>query len=146
MVEETVEDIDESLDWFLWIWGDLPLTSLMLTGMVPVEWSISVLLKVFTEGKRVRWLLDWIVELKEVGKLNLFTVSPIGATIQDGGKRKRSGAPWLSQIMNKNQVYCSQLWHICRIYKSNNKLLRYKTISNYKFYWLLYQKWPNKFL
>ena len=90
MVEETVEDIEESLDWFLWIWGDLPLTSLLITGLVPVDWSISVLLKVFTEGKRVRWLLDWIVELKGVGKLNLFAVSPIGATIQDGGKRKRS--------------------------------------------------------
>ena len=90
MVEETVEDIEESLDWFLWIWGDLSLTLLLITGLVPVDWSISVLLKVFTEGKKVCWLLDWIVELKGVGKLNLFAVSSIGATIQDGGKRKRS--------------------------------------------------------
>ena len=90
MVEETIEDIEESLDKFLWIWGDLPLTLLLMTGLVSVEWSISVLLKTFTEGNKVRWLLDWIVVLKEVGKLNLFAVSPIGATIQDGGKRKRS--------------------------------------------------------
>ena len=90
MVEETVEDIEESLDWFLWIWGDLSLTLLLITGLVPVDWSISMLLKIFTEGKKVRWLLDWIVELKGVGKLNLFAVSSIGATIQDGGKRKRS--------------------------------------------------------
>ena len=61
-----------------------------MTGLVPVEWSISVLLKTFTEGNKVHWLLDRIVVLKKVGKLNLFTVSPIGATIQDGGKRKRS--------------------------------------------------------
>ena len=95
MVEETIEDIEESLDWFLRIWGDLPLISLMITGLVPVEWFISVLLKVFTEGKEVCWLLDWIVELKEVGKLNLFAVSPIGAPIQDGGKRKRSAEEFL---------------------------------------------------
>jgi len=31
-----------------------------------------------------------IIVLKEVRKVNLFAVSPIGATIQDGGKRKRS--------------------------------------------------------
>ena len=61
-----------------------------MTGLVPVEWSISVLLKTFIEGNKVHWLLDRIVVLKKVGKLNLFTVSPIGATIQDGGKRKRS--------------------------------------------------------
>ena len=89
MVEETVEDIEEFLDLFLCIWGNLPLTSLLMTGLVPVEWSISVLLKAFTEGKKVHWLLDWIVVLKEVVKLNLFAISPIGATIQDGGKRKR---------------------------------------------------------
>jgi len=34
--------------------------------------------------------LDGIVVLKEVRKVNLFAVSPIDATIQDGGKRKRS--------------------------------------------------------
>ena len=61
-----------------------------MTGLVPVEWSISVLLKMFTEGNKVHWLLDRIVVLKEVGKLNLFAVSPIDTTIQDGGKRKRS--------------------------------------------------------
>jgi len=34
--------------------------------------------------------LDVIVELKVGGKLNLFAISPIDATMQDGGKRKRS--------------------------------------------------------
>ena len=72
------------------ILGDLPLTSLLLTGLVPVDWSIFVLLETFTEGSKVCLLLDWIVVLKEVGKMNLFAVSLIGATIQDGGKRKRS--------------------------------------------------------
>jgi len=41
-------------------------------------------------GKEVCWLLDEIVVLKDEGKMNLFADFPIGATIQDGGKRKRS--------------------------------------------------------
>jgi len=49
-----------------------------------------MLLETFTVGKKVCWLLDEIVELKDEGKMNLFTDFPIGATIQDGGKRKRS--------------------------------------------------------
>jgi len=39
--------------------------------------------------------------LKEVGKLNLFAVSPIDATIQDGGKRKRSDGHMTSSSSNK---------------------------------------------
>ena len=35
--------------------------------------------------------------------------------------------------------------YICRIYKSNNRLLRYQTISNYKFHWLLSQEQLNRF-
>jgi len=46
----------------------------------------------FTEGSKFCWLLDGIVVLKEVRKVNLFAVSPIGATIQDGGKRKEAMA------------------------------------------------------
>ena len=69
---------------------DLSLASLLITELVSVEWSISVLLKMFTEGSKFCWLLDGIVVLKKVRKVNLFAVSPIGATIQDGGKRKRS--------------------------------------------------------
>jgi len=43
-------------------------------------------------GKEVCWLLDEIVVLKDEGKMNLFTNFPIGTTIQDGDKRKRSVA------------------------------------------------------
>jgi len=42
-------------------------------------------------GKGFLKLVDVVEELKEVEeKDNLFTEFPIGATIQDGGKRKRS--------------------------------------------------------
>jgi len=51
MVEETVEDIEESLDQFLQIWEDLPLALLLIIiGLAPVEWSISVLVKLVVEG------------------------------------------------------------------------------------------------
>jgi len=36
--------------------------------------------------------------------------------------------------------------HIYEMYKSHNRLLRYQTISNYKFYWLLFQEYLNRFL
>ena len=36
--------------------------------------------------------------------------------------------------------------YIYEMYKSNNRLLRYQTISNYKSYWLLSQEWLNRFL
>jgi len=55
-----------------------------------VDLSILVLLETFTVGKEVCWLLDKIVVLKDEGKMNLFADFPIGTTIQDGGKRKRS--------------------------------------------------------
>jgi len=42
--------------------------------------------------------------LKEVGKLNLFAVSPIGATIQDGGKRKRSDAKLTSSTTQSSFI------------------------------------------
>ena len=99
MVEKTIEDMKEYLDKFLWLWGDLPLASTLLTGLVPVEWSISMLLETFMEGKKVCWLVDEIVVLKEVWKVNLFAVSPIGATIQDGGKRKRSDVYYIILIL-----------------------------------------------
>ena len=40
---------------------------------------------------------------------------------------------------NKDYLY------ICEIYKSDNRLLRYLTISNYKFHWLLSYEWLNRF-
>ena len=55
-----------------------------------MDLSISVLLETFMVGKEVCWLLDEIVVLKDEGKMNLFADFPIGATIQDSGKRKRS--------------------------------------------------------
>ena len=54
---------------------------MLLTGLVPEEWSIFMLLEMFMEGKKVYWLVDKIVVLKDVWKVNLFTISPIGATI-----------------------------------------------------------------
>ena len=38
-----------------------------------------------------------VEELTVEGKKNLFTIFPIGATMQDGGKRKRSGETSLSR-------------------------------------------------
>ncbi len=55
-----------------------------------MELSILMLLEMFMVGKEVCWLLDEIVVLKDEGKMNLFADFPIGATIQDGGKRKRT--------------------------------------------------------
>jgi len=43
-----------------------------------------------TVGKENCCKLDVIVKLKVGGKLNLFAIFPIGATMQDDGKRKRS--------------------------------------------------------
>jgi len=44
----------------------------------------------FTVGKRVCELQDVIVELRVEGKMTLFTIFPMGATMQDSGKRKRA--------------------------------------------------------
>ena len=90
MTKEQVEDIDESLDRFLSMLEVLPLELLLMTGLVPVDLSIPVLELSFTVGKKVCKLRDVIVVLKVEGEINLFAVFPIGATIQDGGKRKRS--------------------------------------------------------
>ena len=90
MTKEQVEDIDESLDRFLSMLEVLPLELLLMTGLVPVDLSIPVLELSFTVGKKVCKLRDVIVVLKVEGEMNLFAVFPIGATMQDGGKRKRS--------------------------------------------------------
>ena len=94
MTEEQVEDIEVSLDKFFSIREDLPLVLLLVPGLVPVDLSIPVLMLAFMVGKKVCSLWDVIEELKVGGKMNLFAVFPIGATIQDGGKRKRSNAVW----------------------------------------------------
>jgi len=85
-----VEDIDVSLERLIWIEGVFPLTSTLLPGEVPEDLSIPVLLVGNMVGKENCCELDVIVELKVGGKLNLFTIFLIGATMQDGGKRKRS--------------------------------------------------------
>ena len=90
MTKEQVEDIDESLDRFLSMLEVLPLELLLMTGLVPVDLSTPVLELSFTVGKKVCKLRDVIVVLKVEGEMNLFAVFPIGATMQDGGKRKRS--------------------------------------------------------
>jgi len=41
-------------------------------------------------GKTYELVELFVVEVLKVEKKNLFAVFPIGATIQDGGKRKRS--------------------------------------------------------
>ena len=67
----------------------LPLISMLFLGEIPEDLSIPVLLVGVMVGKENCCELDVIVELKVGGKLNLFTIFPIGTTIQDGGKRKK---------------------------------------------------------
>jgi len=43
------------------------------------------------------------------------------------------------KVLNKGFLY------IYKIYKSDNRLLRYQTISNHKFHWLLFQKQLDEF-
>ena len=52
-------------------------------------------------------------------KENLFAVFPIGATMQDGGKRKRSGGVSLPSLSKKNLSFSLSL------YKYSNSLLFY---------------------
>jgi len=40
--------------------------------------------------------------LKVGGKMNLFAIFPIGATIQDGGKRKRSDVVTITVTLSYN--------------------------------------------
>ena len=71
--------------------GFLPHTSGLLEGTRPVRMSIptsscmDIVGKVVLKGEAVVEMLKVVEE-----KVNLFASSPIGATIQDGGKRKRS--------------------------------------------------------
>ena len=79
-----------SLDGFFSILEDLPLDLKLLTGMILVNLSIPVLELSFTVGKRVCELRDVLIVLRVEGKMNLFAIFPMDATIQDGSKRKRS--------------------------------------------------------
>ena len=90
-VECPEEAIEDSLERLTKETGFLPLTSESETGICSVGMFISMSFTKDTAGKEVLMLGAIIEVLKLVGeKEDLFTVFPIGATIQDGGKRKRS--------------------------------------------------------
>ena len=80
-----------SLNRFLLMLEVLPLESLLVTGLVPVDLSIPILELSFMVGKKVCRSRDMIVVPRVEGEINLFTIFPINATMQDGGKRKKSG-------------------------------------------------------
>jgi len=90
MIEDRVKDIEKSLEKFFSVEEVLPLTSKSLTGTDPVGMSIPIQFKDSTVGKTNSCELDVIEELKVEEIMNLFAIYPIGATTQDGGKRKRS--------------------------------------------------------
>jgi len=81
--------IKDSLEKFKAVVGVLPLTSQLLAGTCPVEMSISVRFKEDTVGNARACDLGIVEELK-VEERNLFTIFPIGTTMQDGGKRKEA--------------------------------------------------------
>ena len=89
MIEDRVEDIEESLEKFFSVEEVLPLTSKSLTGTNPVEMSIPMQFEDNMVGKMNSWELDIVEELKVEKRDNLFAIFPIGATIQDGGKREK---------------------------------------------------------
>ena len=71
--------------------GILPLTLKLNTDTCSVELSIPIS---FTEDivgeEELMFALVIVEELKVKEKKNLFAIFPIGATMQDDGKRKRS--------------------------------------------------------
>ena len=88
--DNIVEDIDEFLDIFLLVKEFLPLTSSKLSGAGPARMFILMLFEKSTVGNAKACELDIVEELKFEEKNNLFAMFPIGTTMQDGGKRKRS--------------------------------------------------------
>ena len=80
---------------------DLPLTSTLFLGEAPEDLSISMLLIRNMVGKEDCYELDIVVELKVEGKINLFAIFLISATMQDSGKRKRSVVIHLFIIQKK---------------------------------------------
>ena len=97
-----MEDIDVSLERLILIKEVLPLTLSLFLKEIPEDLSIPVLLVWNTVGKENCCELVIIEELKVGGKLNLFTMFPIGTTIQDGGKRKRSDERSETSRIEKN--------------------------------------------
>ena len=68
----------------------LPLTLSKLSSADPTRMSIPVLFEESMVGNMNACELDVVDELKFEEKNNLFAIFPIDATMQDGGKRKRS--------------------------------------------------------
>jgi len=88
--EDFVEDIDESLDMLLLVERFLPLISLQLSGVGPGRKSIPVLFEGNTVGNEKACELVVVEILKFEEENSLFAKFPIGATMQDGGKRKEA--------------------------------------------------------
>ena len=65
---------------------------------IPMSFSVDIVGKEVLENEAVAEVLK-VVEEKD----NLFTNFPIGATIQDGGKRKRSDVMCLFIVQKKNK-------------------------------------------
>ena len=90
-VDRPEDTIDGSLDEMLEDKGFLPLTSELLAGACPCWKSIPMFNSVDIVGNSFLSLESVVKLLKIVEeKGDLFANFPIGATIQDGGKRKRS--------------------------------------------------------
>jgi len=86
MTKDRVEDINESLKRFFSVEKVLPLTSKLFTGTNPIGKSIPMQFAENTVGKTNSCELVIVEVLKVEGKMNLFAIYPIGATMQDGGK------------------------------------------------------------
>ena len=83
--------INDSLEKFVVEVGFFPLTSKLHAGACPDDLSIPMLFILDTVGKEGLSFEVLVVEgLKDEETKNLFAIFPIGTTIQDGGKRKRS--------------------------------------------------------
>jgi len=68
-------------------------------------------------GKTNSCELDVIEELKVEERMNLFAVFPIGTTMQDGGKRKRSGEippPFFFFFFFRSSIYYTE--HVGRLW------------------------------
>ena len=97
--------IEDSLERLRAVVGVLPLTSQLLTGSCPVELSIPVPFEGNTVGNAEA--CDLGVEELKVEERNLFAIFPIGATIQDGGKRKEAmRGVWMAGSYIVEQLYC----------------------------------------
>ena len=71
--------------------GFLPLTSKSNAGTCPVGMSIPISFTKDTVGNKELMFAKLVVGELKVGEvMNLFAIFPIGATMQDGSKKKRS--------------------------------------------------------